>query len=510
VRRARDRATALARALAVAARATTRALPVAGALALVGACAAATAASASPAVAARPASVDTHSPAGSASVGAHSPAGSASVGAHSPAGSASAGAHAPELAAVAAPGLVGAPPSPAVAGTTAEPDGLWYVDAQRLDAAHRRTRGAGVTVGVVDGPIDPHAPDLRAADVTVHEPSFCATTAGGTVWAPATASSAAAQHATGMASLVVGTGATADGGGVQGVAPDAHVIAYAVLTRPAAGSSVNAQCPRFAGETRGWLEGAVDQAIADHVGVLSISLTESTAETGAIARALHAGIVVVAAGAHDGGTVQQPPASLGGVLAVESVDADGRPAADAVVDAHTVLAPGEDVLQPSPDLTTTTLESGSSTATAFVAGALALVRSAYPHATANQVLQTVVRTSDGAGAARGLGTIDVTRLLATDPSALPDTNPFLTAGTSPSLHDVAAPPAAAPAPTAPAGAGGPTQATPPRAAATLSPSTGVVEPATGGHRPGLGFVVLAGACVVLLAGAAALRGRSHR
>ncbi|MDM7854375.1 S8 family serine peptidase [Cellulomonas alba] len=405
---------------------------------------------------------------------------------------------------VAAVVACGALAPPAAAATPPVPAGLWYVEAQQLDAAHDRSRGAGVTVGVVDGPLDPDAPDLRGADVTVHEPSFCATTAGGTTWAPATSASPAAQHGTGMASLVVGTGAAADGGGVRGVAPDARVIAYAVLTRPDAGSAVSAQCPPFAGETRGWLEGAVDQAIADGVGVLSVSLTESAAEPAVIARALHAGIVVVAAGAHDGGTAQQPPASLGGVLAVESIGRDGRPAPDAVIDAHTVLAPGEDVLQPAPDLTSTTLESGSSTATAFVAGALALVRSAYPQATASQVLQAVARTSDRAGSAVGLGTIDVTRLLATDPTALPDVNPFLGAGTSPSAHDVEAPPATSAAPTTGEDAGGA------RPEQTLSASSGVVQPAGGIRGIGWPLAGLAGVLVVLVAGAAAVRGRSRR
>jgi subtilisin family serine protease len=395
---------------------------------------------------------------------------------------------------------VGASASARAGASASAGDGLWYVAAQHLDAAHARSRGAGVTVGIVDGPVDPAAPDLRGADVTVHEPSFCATTPGGTAWAPATATSAAAQHATGMASLVVGTGASADGGGVVGVAPDARVIAYSVLARPGAGSSVAAQCPQFRGETRGWLEGAVDQAIADHVGVLSISMTESTAEPGAVARALHAGIVVVAAGAHDGSGTQQPPASLGGVLAVESTGPDGAVADDAVVGAHTVLAPGDQVLQPAPDLTSTTLESGSSTATAFVAGALALVRSAYPAATANQVLQAVVRTSDRARDDRGLGTIVLTRLLATDPAALPDVNPFLAAGTTPSLADVAAPPTPAPAPRVDAGGR-------PGDAETLTAGNGVVRPS--GHGGGGAVAALGALVLVLLAGAAALRGRSR-
>jgi hypothetical protein len=119
------------------------------------------------------------------------------------------------------------------------------------------------------------------------------------------------------------------------------------------------------------------------------------------------------------------------------------------------------------------------------------------------VLQAVVLTSERAGSAAGLGTISVTRLLATDPTTLPDVNPFLGTGTSPGVRDVATPPAASPAPGG-SGAG----AVPPQQ--TLGAPSGVVEPSHGGSRLGWPAAVLAAALVALAAGAAAVRRRSRR
>lgn len=342
-------------------------------------------------------------------------------------------------------GVVGIWPAAAAAAdaTPGPDDGLWYLTSTGVAAAQARTQGAGITVGLIDGVIDPDAPDLRGSRLTVHEPSFCRTGAGdATAWAPAVASGSAAQHATGMAALLVGTGG--DGTGVRGVAPAAQVVSYAVLTeRAPQGSSVSAVCPRSPGDARGWLEGAIDAAIADHVDILSVSLTGSASEPAAIARALHAGIVVVAAQAH-GGPTPAYPASSNGVLAVESSGPDGSLAAQASIDpANTVVAPGQDVRQPSADLTGHTTESGSSTATAFTAGVLALAWSAHPGATGNQVLQALVRSADHPGDGWGLGAVDVPALLALDPTTLPDTNPLVRAGALPSAAQIAAAPTTA-------------------------------------------------------------------
>ncbi|WP_152598240.1 S8/S53 family peptidase, partial [Bifidobacterium cuniculi] len=77
---------------------------------------------------------------------------------------------------------------------------------------------------------------------------------------------------------------------------------------------------------------------------------------------------------------------------------------------------------------------GTSTAAAVLNGYLALVMSKWPDATGNQILQSLVRNTKGndSGEAqldaehkRGFGQVDLTKLLATDPTQYPDINPLL-------------------------------------------------------------------------------------
>jgi subtilisin family serine protease len=396
-------------------------------------------------------------------------------------------------------GLVGLPGGAAAAApaddSAASDGGLWYVTRTGVDQAHAQTRGAGVTIGVIDGAVDPGAPDLRGTALTAHQPSFCATSPGATTWASATSTTPAAQHATGMASLLVGTGAgNGTEAGVRGVAPDARVVTYSVLeARADAGAGLATVCPRHAGDERGWLEGAIDAAIADHVDILSVSMTGDVAEPGAIARALHAGIVVVAAQAH-GGPTPAYPASSNGVLAVESSGADGTLAAQATVDpANTVVAPGQDVRQPSADLAGYVTESGSSPATAWTAGVLALAWSAHPGATGNQVLQALVRSTAHPGDGWGLGAVDVAGLFAQDPAALPDVNPLVRDGVLPSAAQLASPP--------PAVAGPSTGSSAPRDGATMSAAKGGRLVAPAGHGRGVSVGLLVGGGVLALVAA---------
>ncbi|GIG36069.1 hypothetical protein [Cellulomonas pakistanensis] len=52
-----------------------------------------------------------------------------------------------------------------VAASAATDDGRWYYDLTGVAEAHQLSTGEGITIGLLDGPMNPAAPDLAAADV---------------------------------------------------------------------------------------------------------------------------------------------------------------------------------------------------------------------------------------------------------------------------------------------------------------------------------------------------------
>jgi hypothetical protein len=118
-------------------------------------------------------------------------------------------------------------PTPALASAHGG-DGRWYYDIPRLAEVHQQTAGSGITIGLIDGRINTAVPDLVGADIQVHEPSYCAAVEGGEAY-PAITTEPDAEHATSMATMLVGTDAGTDGQpGIPGVAPGATVHAYVV------------------------------------------------------------------------------------------------------------------------------------------------------------------------------------------------------------------------------------------------------------------------------------------
>ena len=120
---------------------------------------------------------------------------------------------------------------------------------------------------------------------------------------------------------------------------------------------------------------------------------------------------------------------------MESIGPDGQLAPENNTDPRlTVTAPGEyyAMLVAEEDWTVYRYTTGSSNATAFTSGALALVWSAYPAATANQMIQTLIRNTDttdhelGRDDAWGYGAVNVRHMLEHDPTTYPDENPLLT------------------------------------------------------------------------------------
>ena len=337
--------------------------------------------------------------------------------------------------------------------------GLWYYTATGMDTIHQTTKGKGITIAVLDSPVNPAAPDLVGADITVHEPSYCAATKGGPAL-PATSSDPTALHGSGMDGIIVGTGAGINGQpGQRGIAPQATIHHYAIGYEldGADGCRPSAELAGKSGRAA-----AIDQAVADGADIISVSYHRTADEDegfDAIGRALKAGVILVASAPHDGGTTIFYPASANGVVAVESIDPTGALAPETTTSPLlTVVAPGEHFREIDTGWASYAMFSGSSNATAYTSAALALVWSAYPKATANQILQTLIRNTNGTDHplkrddSGGYGLVNVRQMLEHDPTQYPDTNPLLRDGAKPSTSQILATPTTAPTADASTGA----------------------------------------------------------
>ncbi len=372
----------------------------------------------------------------------------------------------------------GAAAASATAGTLAgAPDrlsaaaspGEWWRTAMGVDELNRRGTGQGVTVAVIDGPIDADVPELRGKVDSSR--SLCR---GDGYDAPLRSPSATgkpAEHATSMAALIAGSGkGTGPGGrGIRGVAPDATIRHYAAFYRDAKDRPT---CPSVDGgdSVDEGMARAVERAASDGADVISISLVGRYDDeiVDALLAAYRADAIVVAGTPNDAKSGMWPGEG-NGVLAVTSVDSAGRiPEFGIKGSASLALAaPGKDVMAGSYDGSgwhSDTVVSGSSIATAIVAGGIAAMRSAHPDASAGQILHAVkdnvglrekksgsgyetwfrrsgadLPTVRSANPAYGWGIFDPADAVEVDPSALPKDNPFVRPGKNeePTVQQVA-------------------------------------------------------------------------
>jgi subtilisin family serine protease len=257
-------------------------------------------------------------------------------------------------------------------------------------AAWQVTRGSGVTVGVLDSGVDTTVPDLTGSVTTGPDYTKGADPPG---YQPPHL------HGTYIASLIAGHGSgPGDTAGVIGVAPAASVLSVRVI--------LDDQEPGFAAYHNDTAQNdsvgnGIRYAVRHGVGVINMSLGGATPTRdlrAAIAGAIADGVVVVAAAGNDamsvsGFTPYSYPASFPGVISVAADGPDGRRASFSDRNASVVLsAPGVNVIGAGPG--GSYLEgSGTSAASAIVAGVAALIRSRYPRLSPVQVEQAMISSA---------------------------------------------------------------------------------------------------------------------
>ncbi|MEU9168294.1 type VII secretion-associated serine protease mycosin [Streptomyces sp. NPDC048420] len=295
--------------------------------------------------------------------------------------------------------------------TAAHADGIrakqWALDAMHTQQAWQTTKGAGVTVAVLDTGVENDHPDLVGNVLTGKDMIGFGAVRGQRAWA---------RHGTAMAGIIAGHGhGYGDGDGVMGIAPEAKILPVRVILEDGDPSRTKAR------NTRGNALAEGIRWAADHgADVINLSLGDDSSsahpeagEDDAVQYALKKGVVVVASAGNGGekGDHISYPAAYPGVIVATAVDRYGTRAVFSTRRWYaTVAAPGDDVVIADPDHKY--YEGwGTSAASAFVSGAVALVKAAHPDLTPAQIKRLLEDTarnapSGGRDDSRGFGFVD--------------------------------------------------------------------------------------------------------
>ncbi|WTP56309.1 type VII secretion-associated serine protease mycosin [Streptomyces phaeochromogenes] len=295
--------------------------------------------------------------------------------------------------------------------TAAHADGIrakqWALDAMHTQEAWQTTKGKGITVAVLDTGVDDEHPDLEGSVLTGKDMVGFGAGRGDRPWA---------RHGTAMAGIIAGHGhGVGDSDGVMGIAPEAKILPVRVILED--GDSARGK----ARNTRGNALAEGIRWAADHdADVINLSLGDDSksahpeaSEDAAVQYALKKGAVVVASAGNGGekGDHISYPAAYPGVIAATAVDRYGTRASFSTRRWYaTVSAPGVDVVIADPDRKY--YEGwGTSAASAFVSGAVALIKAAHPGLSPAQIKQLLEDTArdaptGGRDDSRGFGFVD--------------------------------------------------------------------------------------------------------
>ncbi|MGW5369719.1 S8 family serine peptidase [Streptomyces sp. NPDC004009] len=257
----------------------------------------------------------------------------------------------------------------------------WYLEPMKADQMWRVSTGEGVKVAVIDTGVNPNTPSLKGQVLTGEVPKAVGYKATDDFTG----------HGTTMAELIAGTGA---GGGLKGLAPGAKIVPYRVdLEGLPGGKSEEKKTPKIAQ--------AIRAAADTDAKIISMSFGGYLypEEEEAVKYAASKGKLLVAAVGNAGQSAKKDlidyPAAYPYVIGVAAADETGTVSKFSSSGGYVDLtAPG----QGFPGWCDTNFRSycereGTSPATALASGAAALIWSAHPDWTVNQVTRSLIDTA---------------------------------------------------------------------------------------------------------------------
>lgn len=255
----------------------------------------------------------------------------------------------------------------------------WYLGPMHVEEMWKIATGEGVKVAVIDSGVNPSTPSLEGRVLK----GFDATGADGNEYDDYDG------HGTSMAELIAGSG---NGGGLQGLAPDSKIIPFRVTDTEFQNThSVNARDN----------EDAILAAADSGAKIISMSVGSDfpgQGEREAVKYAERKGKLFFAAVGNNSetGNREQYPASYPQVVGVAATDSAGR------VSSYSQHGSSVDIAAPGDNIPTwcdanfqhyCDSGGGTSQATAITSAAAALIWSAHPEWTANQVLNVLFDTA---------------------------------------------------------------------------------------------------------------------
>jgi type VII secretion-associated serine protease mycosin len=294
----------------------------------------------------------------------------------------------------------------------------WVLNMLDVGGAWSVTRGAGVTVAVIDSGVNPDVSDLSGSVITGPDYTGVNTSPSSRNWGV---------HGTWMASLIAGHGHDGGVDGVTGIAPRARILSIRVI--PDRGD------PHY-GKYEREREAVIQQSLADGIryavahGAQVISMSIGYSAPSATVRAelqeaYDHGVVVIASAGNSGGpsgsarpddAPESFPADYPGVISVGAVNTNGVVANFSSDNLSVkVAAPGISVPAQGRD-GEYWLVSGTSPACALVAGVAALIKSRYPHLAPDLVASALTSTATdrpagGYNSQVGFGIVDAAAAL---------------------------------------------------------------------------------------------------
>ncbi|MFD7032674.1 type VII secretion-associated serine protease mycosin [Streptomyces sp. NPDC059917] len=251
----------------------------------------------------------------------------------------------------------------------------WHLDSMKADEMWKVSTGKGVTVAVIDSGVA----DVPELEGQVLPGKNLASSYKGDERTDYD------NHGTGMAATIAGTGKGPGGDGAFGLAPGAKILPIRV--------------PHEEGQdTPSWVE-AIRYAADSNAKIINISMGVEKEDPGlrdAVKYALGKGKLIFAAVGNSGNTLNrlEYPGATPGVVGVGAINQQ----ADAVTESQhgpqvDLSAPGNEIVAACAGKTGICKTSGTSDATALTSASAALIWSAHPDWTNNQVLRVLLNTS---------------------------------------------------------------------------------------------------------------------
>ncbi|MGW8781673.1 type VII secretion-associated serine protease mycosin [Streptomyces sp. NPDC055796] len=273
--------------------------------------------------------------------------------------------------------LAGVAATPAQAATIRSQQ--WHLDAMKADDIWKISTGKGVTVAVIDSGVG-SVPELEGQVLPGKDyaKSYDGSYEGNE-------RNDYDNHGTTMAALIAGTGKHPSGDGAFGLAPGAKILPIRV--------------PHEFNSTRPIWTQAIRYAADSDAKIISISLAteqDDPARLEAVKYALSKGKLIFAGVGNDGESTNRVlyPAATPGVVGVGAVDPEGVATKESQHGLQVDLtAPGIDIFTACGGKTGVCKNHGTSDATALASASAALLWSAHPDWTNNQVLRVLLNTA---------------------------------------------------------------------------------------------------------------------